>query len=440
MKPTAFVLAAALATLALPAGAQSSGLKWKGWLGCWTSAPAGTAIEQSPIVCVTPTADANVVDMQVVANGKVLTRDRVDASGRTQTVEATSCNGTTHANWSADERRVFLKSAVSCEGLPSETSAMLFISANGEWVDVRRVAAGGGTNTHVTRYRDVGAPSVVPAEISDMLVGRNMAIYSARAASSAPVGTGAVIEAARMMDSSVVEAWVIASEQSFELGPSALRQLADAGVPANVTEAMISASDPGHATNARYARYVRQPAVWPKYDPWAYGYYRPFGHGYYDYAPYGYGYARVGYLYVPYARGYVPRLYGWGPEFLEYASFGSVGVGVGFGSGYGVGDGYAPYGFGPSGLIGYGYTRRSPVGYVYVPTVVLHQGQGGGTGATTALGKGYSDDDHSKDGKSPLPPKDPNAGSGSSVSEKAAGAAAATAAAISGRSGRGRPF
>ncbi|MDB4914476.1 MAG: hypothetical protein JWM95_2120 [Gemmatimonadetes bacterium] len=442
MKRITFAIAVVLAVAAAaPMRAQAPGLKWKGWLGCWTSAPAGAAIDQSPIVCITPTADGDVVEMSVVASGKVLTRDRIDASGRPQTIEATSCNGTTRANWSGDQRRVFLTSAVTCEGLPSETWAMLSISANGEWLDVRKVAAGGGANTHVTRYRDVGIPSVVPVDIADVLVGRNMAIQSARAATSSPVGTSAVIEASRMMDSSVVEAWVVASEQTFELGPRVLRELADAGVPENVTEAMIAASNPGHRANERYARYVRQPYAWPAYDPWAYGYYRPFGRGYYDWAPYGYRYARVGYLYLPYAAGYVPRIYGWGPQFYEGVSYGDVSVAAGVGAGYGWGGGYAPYGFGPYGPLGYGYARRSPVGYVYVPTVVLHQGQGGGTGATSTLGKGYSDDDGDragKDGKSARP-KDPNSGSGSSVTEKIAGAAAATAAALGGRTAKGRP-
>lgn len=434
MKPTALIVAAAVIAVSSPAHAQS-GLKWKGWLGCWTSAPVGTPTDQSPIVCITPTADGDVVEMSAVASGKVLSRDRIDGAGRTQTIDANNCNGTTRANWSSDQRRVFLTSAVTCEGLPSETAAMLSISANGEWLDVRRVSAGGGENIHVTRYRDVGIPSVVPAEIADILVGRNMSIQSARAATSSPVGTSAVIEASRMMDSSVVEAWVVASEQTFELGPTTLRQLADAGVPANVTEAMIAASDPGHRVGGRYAHYRRQPSVWPAYDPWAYGYYRPFGKGYYDWAPYGYRYARVGYLYVPYVAGYAPQLYGWGPQFYEGMAFGNVNVGVGLG--YGFGGGYAPYGYGP---LGYGYARRSPVGYVYVPTVVLHQGQGGGTGATSTMGKGYSDDDgrSAKDGKGSASPKDPNSNDGASLAEKARAAAIATAAALAGRA-RGRP-
>ena len=71
-----FILGLALVGLAGTATAQAAGLKWRGYLGCWTSAPAGTPTEQSPIVCITPTADGDVVEMSVVASGKVLNRDR----------------------------------------------------------------------------------------------------------------------------------------------------------------------------------------------------------------------------------------------------------------------------------------------------------------------------------------------------------------------------
>jgi hypothetical protein len=304
---------AAVALLALTAaqtGAaqQTAGApradRWQAFLGCWTSAPARDAllpIVTSPtLVCITPSADANVVEVSTLTNGSVLTsRQRIDASGRETPIVAKDCTGTQSARWSADERRIYLKAVANCGGLVRTTSGILAMSPRGEWLDVQGIAAGEGENVRVARYRDAGVPSSVPEDIATVLSGRGVASQGARAATGAPVGSAAVIEASRNATESVVEAWLLERGQRFDLTGRDLIALADAGVPARVTDAMVAVSNPAifavahsggsrpiedEVTGQRIHIYLDQ-------DPWGWGY-NPYGYSAYGY---GLGYDRYGY-------------------------------------------------------------------------------------------------------------------------------------------------
>lgn len=375
--------ALALAFIA-PGSAQAqaqygAGPRWLGWQGCWTAAPSGQVIENGAdaprIVCITPTRDPDVVDIAAIAEGKVVTRDRIDASGRPQAIDGTACKGTQTARWSGDGRRVFLKSSVNCAGVQTEMSAILAITASGNWLDVRRVAAGEGTDVRVARYRDVGLPRDVPSEVASLLDTRgNFITQDARTENGAPVGVNAIIEASRLVDTSVVEAWIFESGQRYAVDARTLTQLADAGVPARVTDAMVAIEKETQLANRSerdvyyyspygwntYGHYGRGSAdawnqgtssrtttdyyengrsrfvvnVFTTYDPWGFGYW-PYGGYRYGYAPFGYGFR--------YGRG---ELFGF--DYLNpYGSY--------WGRSY-------PYLNNP----------RNRVGYTYPPTIVLH--------------------------------------------------------------------
>ncbi len=57
--------------------------------------------------------------------GKIVSTQRIDASGAERPVDAKGCTGVQRATWSADERRIYLRSASTCDGLKSTTSAIL---------------------------------------------------------------------------------------------------------------------------------------------------------------------------------------------------------------------------------------------------------------------------------------------------------------------------
>lgn len=303
IKHTAIAAAMGLVAVSGASAQQvSAGARWQAWLGCWTSAPLGqsygSAQFAAPVVCIVPTSNSDVVAVATIADGKVIKRDSIDASGREKPVATKDCEGTQVARWSADDRRVYLSSTTSCGGMRSKASSILAMTPSGEWLDVRGVSAGEGENVRVARYRDVGLPSSVPAEISDVLRGRSMSSQSARIAAGANIGTKAVTEATHSADVSVVEAWLMERGQRFALSASDLITLADAGIPASVTDAMVAVSNPDVFQLARAddgsesavdASDRRSGRVIPVYmDP----YYSPYGWGYsrYGYNGYGYGY------------------------------------------------------------------------------------------------------------------------------------------------------
>lgn len=302
-------IAAALVSLTAATGAaqQASGSRWQGWLGCWTAAaPDALVPSNAPVVCITPTSNADVVNVATVQDGKVLATKTIDASGAAQPIEAKDCTGTQSAEWSADARRVYLKATANCAGTTRTTSGILAMSPTGEWLDVQGIAAGEGENVRVARYRDAGLPEKLPPEIKSALEGRGVSVQGARVAAGANVGTTAVIEASKKATPAVVEAWLLERGQRFALDAKALMQLADAGVPARVTDAMVAVSNPqqfavAHETAAtQYNRpddevTGRRIPVFlapPPYDPFSWGY-SPYGYGY-GY-PYGYGYNGYGY-------------------------------------------------------------------------------------------------------------------------------------------------
>jgi hypothetical protein len=312
------IAAALLVTLAGTSGAQqqqSSGPRFQAWVGCWSGArdmDGLPLIDAQALVCITPTSDANVVKVATIVEGKVVSTHELDASGRERALEAKGCTGVRSATWSADERRIFLKSSARCGDLSRTTSGILSMTANGEWLDVQQVSAGGADNIRVMRYRDAGVPKSVPEEIASALSGLGLATQSARIAAGAAIGRTAVLEASRTATPAVVEAWVLERGQPFALDARELIALADAGVSPRVTDAMIAVSNPqefavahGSAAPQRMGDTTmvvgqRLHVYLDRYDPWSWGY-DPYGYSMYGYRrdPFlgynGYGYGGYGY-------------------------------------------------------------------------------------------------------------------------------------------------
>jgi len=309
MKRAVIVAGAATALLAPIGSAQSAaGPRLTAWLGCWTTTEAVLGVP-GRTVCITPTADPNVVDIATIADGKVTSHDLLNATGNDATIKDKNCSGVQKAQFSADERRLYVRGATTCDNVKSTTSGILSMTAQGEWISVLNTKTYGDNNVRVARYHDAGLPSSLPPEIQAALNGRSMSIQSARIAAGAAVGTRAVIDAAKNVDSSVVSAWLLERGQRFDLSANDLISLADAGVPAAVTDAMIAVSNPGvfevARADGRSAEETAYPAnrrVYGTLDP----YYDPYGYGY---SRYGYGYSPYGY-YGGYSGGYYGGYYG----------------------------------------------------------------------------------------------------------------------------------
>lgn len=340
-------LALGVATAAPPsADAQGTATRWRAWVGCWTAATVSMDPATYSVICITPTANPDVVELGTIMGGKLVARDTIDASGKDDAVAGGECDGVQNARWSADERRVYLKSSVTCAGTQKTmVNAILAMSPSGEWLDVRGLRSGEGETVRVAQYRAVPIPAALmdsfPAPVRSQLA----AGMGARIAAGAPIGTAAVIEASKAVDAAVVEAWLLERGGTFDLDAKTLVALSDAGVPSRVTDAMIAVSHPSAFQVARAARasvdddrvtgsrvFVNMPG---RYDPYG----DRYGYGGYGYDPYGYRY------------------------------------------GYGYGYGYGRYGTGYNNGYGRGY---------YPPIVIVNGGGAGEARATMVRGRGYA--------------------------------------------------
>lgn len=385
------IAAAALAcglVASMPSAASAQlDARWQPWVGCWQPAQpqSSTASLNSPrngvagnsgsapLVCVIPTTGSGAssgVSVLTIADGKIVARDTISATGQSFTRSKDGCTGVESANWSADGHRVYVSSDFTCPGDLKRTSSGIFaISPNGEWVNVQGVNTAGNKGVRTLRYADAGLPSSLPAEVAQALhSGGSLAVSTARAAAAAPLTTASVIDASHKVDPAVVEAWIIDRGQNFGIDAKQVVALADAGVPGNVTDAMVAVSYPkafavahpsddvsgatsieavGDASGSSiersggreiqvmmmpsYSRYGYSP-----FDYYGYGY-SPFGYSPYGYSPYGYS----PYGYSPYGRYYSP-----------YGAFGGYGA---YGGGL-----YAP----PIIVLKGGQSTRPQGGYV----------------------------------------------------------------------------
>lgn len=347
MKQTRIGVTLALALLVASAasiGAQGveTGPRWTGWIGCWSVAPADMQAIDRPggvrLVCVTPTASTNVAHVSLRADGREFFRDTIDATGTPRAVERNGCAGSERASWSADGRRVYLKSSVVCGDAATDVTAILSLTPAGEWLDVRSIQTRGGTEVQVMRYRDIGTPSVVPSEVATLVTERTAAIKDARNAAAAKLEAKDVAEAWRVVgNAALVEVWML--ENGLQVGTDSrtLQELADAGVPAQITDAMVSlarAEKDGSGKRYTYAylpfdermrcygcernrdwdqgtgqRVIFQ--AWQYEDPWNYSIFRGFlgSYGQFGYPNHVRGYdATYGILGSGAARSSVPDL------------------------------------------------------------------------------------------------------------------------------------
>ena len=318
--------ALAPAVFAATAAAQipANDARWEPWVGCWHPvAQENAAFQGSSRVCVTQIGGA-AVEVATVADGRVVARDTVDASGTRRAIGAGGCTGWQRGDWSSDGRRVYLHSEISC-GTPLKrtSSGVIAMAPYGVWLDIQRASAGGASSVREVRYSVAGTwASDIPIEFLEMVRTRELTPYAmvARQLAGSPIGTKDVVEAVKQVDSDVVQAWLIERGQSIDLDAHTLLTLADAGVPGGVTDVLIGLAFPERFTLKAAAApttasgALRTPiaprygfndcesafdpmwysaygfdACYARYGMYAYGNRSPYGFGNYGYG-YGFGY------------------------------------------------------------------------------------------------------------------------------------------------------
>jgi hypothetical protein len=316
----AFVLLTGSAVLnGASAQASQTDARWQPWLGCWEPVGALDAAN-GRMLCVLPAEGASAVELATVDSGKVLVRERVVADGKRMNSEEGGCKGWKSASWSPDGQQLYLRSDFDCEGGVKRTSTGIFAMApGGVWLDVQGVSAKNGGGVRVIRYRSAGAPDVLRDELARVTAERELALSAARTAATGSVSLQDVIDASHAVDPAVVQAWLIERRQNFAVDSKQLEQLADAGVPGSVIDAMVALSYPKQFAIAGTEDIgIRSGEAAVEADEQSSGrtilstMMYPYGFGYYGFSPFDYFYSPYGYSpygYSPYGFGF-----GWYPS------------------------------------------------------------------------------------------------------------------------------
>jgi len=226
----------------------SADARWDAFLGCWSlTEPGLPGIDKSaPVVCVTPTATTSAVQVATIRNDTIVARDTIDASGAHRTLNKQGCAGWENAEWSADAKRVYLHSDVTCAGgLKRMGNGVFAIAPNGQWLDVQSMLAGGNEGVRVNHYRELPAENT-PKVVVNPVAGRELAVSGQRTAAGSQLTVGDIAEAVQHTDTAVTQAWLVERGVQFDLDAKKLVQLADAGVPGSVTDVMVGLSYPEH--------------------------------------------------------------------------------------------------------------------------------------------------------------------------------------------------
>ncbi|HEY5062141.1 MAG TPA: hypothetical protein VII52_11435, partial [Gemmatimonadaceae bacterium] len=184
---------------------------------------------------------SSAVDMLTILHGRVLTRDRLDASGRPHVISGQGCDGFESVTWSSTGHRAYLRADYTCVGGTKGTSrTVLALSPTGDWLNVAEVQSGGGSIVSVDRRRDVGPGSDVPPDVARAAGRQQLAVTTARAAAAAPITPEEIIDALHNLDAPVIRSWLAASDQRFVFDQHQLLALARAGAPPSVMQTVMS--------------------------------------------------------------------------------------------------------------------------------------------------------------------------------------------------------
>jgi hypothetical protein len=242
--------AALLVAALLPSAgnAQSAqGPRWQALTGCWHA----EGDEAANVLCVVP--EGAGVRMVNLVNGAIRSESRIIADGQARPVSQEGCQGSERADWSTDETRLFVFTDQTCgTGLNRKVSGVIALTSPSRWVSAQAVTSGQAqAAARVVQYTAV-EPTNLPAEIAQALRGNRLTRETARVAASARIDLSDVREAAAKVDPIVVESWLTVAKQTFDLDGKKLVALADAGVPANVLDALVAVSTGSLRCPSRY--------------------------------------------------------------------------------------------------------------------------------------------------------------------------------------------
>lgn len=304
--PTGAHAAAALANRAGVIATVQDALdpRWLPWLGCWEPLPGEeddrATDARPPLTCVQPLDDESGVEVVTVRGLDIVSRKMLRADGEMHPVAEPGCSGWETTRWSGDGHRLYFRSELQCEsGLRQTASGLSTLMPHSIWLDVMAVRAGGEPAVLVRRYRPAHDERLQEAGVAPVAPERSRAIAIARLAAAQRWSVPDVKEAVAEVAPEVVRATLAERGEGFRLDAEILVQLADAGVPGEVTDLMIALSYPQRFRVERGdpvrisplepqgERQTGEPVAYRGFDPF---WYDPW----YGYSPYGWWYPAGG--------------------------------------------------------------------------------------------------------------------------------------------------
>ena len=258
--------------LAGPAAAeQSDGVDrhWLPWLGCWQlseeefQSSDGTAplelesqeVRERTSVCLT--MNGPEVKMTVSEGDQLLVERAINANGTRRDIVDNECRGWEENRWSRDGHRLFTKSEIRCDDMPTRIlSGISFLTSTSNWVDVQFVEMGDHQQLEVRRYNpsksntggNIGGALGTAAAI------QSSAISQARRESAEPPDMADVMEASRSTAVRAVEALLVETEPQLSLNSNALVGLDDAGLNHDIIDLLVAQSFPDRFVIERRGR------------------------------------------------------------------------------------------------------------------------------------------------------------------------------------------
>jgi hypothetical protein len=250
------VLAATL-MLSSSVAAQSANTdaRWQPYLGCWlpnqTSTAVGADAVSGSMVCVVPVAGSASVDLATIVNRRVTSRERVTVNGQRESKNADDCPGWETANWSADGKRIYIRSEYSCSNnLTVKGNGVFAMTEGGDFVQVLSSTIGTNAGARVVKFRQADVELAPGTMISDSSLVTTVAsqmpfsLRAARGAAGFTTNANLIVDITKNTNEQIAQAWLGEFGGAMTLNAQELIALSDAGLPGSVTDMMVALSNP----------------------------------------------------------------------------------------------------------------------------------------------------------------------------------------------------
>jgi hypothetical protein len=304
------LLALGPAALAAQEGTDS---RWLPWLGCWQV--GAVAEPDHPMVCVRPASDPLGVEIAAVAGAEIVISRTLIADGQPHPLTLENCAGSQVASFSADGRRVFLRSSLTCQGGRRRTaSAVMAMASPTVWLDAQSLGMNDEGVSRVLHYYP--APEVSWPNEFRFPTERADAVADARVLAADRLSLLDVREAAAHVDPEALATFLLERNQRFDLTAAALAALDEAAVPDAVIDALVAVSFPERFAVDRGDTRLALRSGTPR-APRDQAYADPYGWGWWDYGWCGRSAYCDSYLYPASDLGFPGyRPFGYDPSFF----------------------------------------------------------------------------------------------------------------------------